>query len=59
MFTPKETRVVWVLSNSGVVHDAVARSSATGERSFNFGPDFAFPIDPEKDGLPKCNYRQI
>ena len=22
--------------------------------SFNFGPDFAFPIDPEKDGLPKC-----
>ena len=51
---PKETRVVWVLSNSGVVHDAVTRSSATGEVSFNFGPDFAFPIDPEKDGLPKC-----
>ena len=23
--------------------------------SFNFGPDFAFPIDPEKDGLPKCS----
>ena len=22
--------------------------------SFNFGPDFAFPINPEKDGLPKC-----
>jgi len=23
--------------------------------SFNFGPDFAFPIDPEKDVLPKCS----
>ena len=25
--------------------ERVARSSATGETSFNFGPDFAFPID--------------
>ena len=52
---PKKPELSGYFPTAALYTTPLQDQSQRARVSFNFGPDFAFPIDAEKDGLPKCS----